>query len=218
MKRSIVIALWFVSASGVAQWSNADIVVYDNTTTLWLNGTSMEAVAAGDGNPWGDEVNLAGSARIGKQLQVLMFCTTESTADTVLSLYDNTGIDGAPNNLLWTSDLGVVNYASYDVTALSATLPDVLLPDTVTWTVTLYGRQGGGVYTPLYDPPTVGGSGDWIWVNQGAGFSRFGFHSHGEINNLGAKITANVPEPTSLVLLCIGASAVGLISSAWRRA
>jgi hypothetical protein len=214
MRRSLVPALCFLSASVVAQLSKADTVVYDNTTTSsGYVGVAYETLA-NQVFEMGDEVNLDGSARIGKQLDVSMYAFDDFFAySRVVSLYDNTGIDGAPNNLLWTTDLGSSQYPAGLMT-LSVALPDVLLPDTVTWTVEFSTdpRPSGPVYGFLFfDPPTVGSSGDWVWCNM-YGFQSVSFD--GQVSNFGARITAAVPEPSTLALLSIGA--VSLMAYGWR--
>jgi hypothetical protein len=211
MRMSLVLATGLAFASAIAASSEAETVVYDNTANLWTGESGYGTVLtwSGGGIEWGDEVNLAGSARVGKELEVLTYCGGATAAGTVLSLYDNTGVDGKPNNLLWTADLGVVNYSG--VTPVVAALPDVLLPDTVTWTVRLYGSYDFSSLGPiLYDPPTVGSSGDWYWCNYfGSGFASdtLDWGTENLPANFGAKITA-VPEPSTLALLSIGAAAI----------
>jgi len=215
MKRVAAAVLLLILVSAFPQLSKADTVVYDNTTTPWLDPSGSEVAFGWTGSvEYGDEVNLAGSARIGKRLEVLTYCSAANTTDTVLSLYDNTGIDGAPNNLLWTTDLGDLYYPT-GIATLSADLPDVLLPDTVTWTIKfnrLAFDYDWPLWIMLYDPPSVGSSnGDWYWYNWG------GWHQ-GSISscpaNFGAKITA-VPEASTFALLGIGA--ISLLGLAWRR-
>jgi hypothetical protein len=211
MRMSLVLAIAFAFASVISASSKAETVVYDNTANLWTGESGYGTVLtwSGGGVEWGDEVNLAGSARVGKQLEVLTYCSGATAAGTVLSLYDNTGVDGAPNNLLWTTDLGVVNYSG--TTPVIAALSDVLLPDTVTWTVRLYGSYDYLSLGPiLYDPPTVGSSGDWYWYNWcGSGFTSdtLDWGTENLPANFAAKITA-VPEPSTLALLSIGAAAI----------
>lgn len=216
MKRATATVLSLILVSAISQLSQADTVVYDNTTTPWLSPSGSETAFGWNGPvEFGDEVNLAGSARIGKRLEVLTYCSATNTTDTVLSLYDNTGIDGAPNNLLWTTDLGDLYYPVGFAT-LSADLPDTLLPDTVTWTVK-FNLPTFGYDWPLgvvlYDPPSAGSSdGDWYWYNWGGWYQ-------GSISgcpaNFGAKVTA-VPEPSTFVLLSIGA--ISLLACRRRRA
>jgi len=205
-----------VFAALIPQASLADIVVYDNTVNLWTGASqSGTALFLGDGVEWGDEVTLAGSSRIGTQLEVLTYCSGTKTAGTVLSLYDNTGAGGAPNNLLWTTDLGLVHY-SY-LTPLIASLPNVLLPDTVTWTFRLYGSGGYSVGTILYDPPSVGSSGDWYWCNYyGFSSATCDWVSPRPPANFGAKITA-VPEPCSFVMLSVSVLVTAAWYWSWRR-
>jgi hypothetical protein len=210
MKRATTTALFLlISVSAFSQLSKADTVVYDNTTS------GLEMAFGWSGTvEFGDEVNLAGSARIGKRLEVLTYCSATNTTDTVLSLYDNTGIDGAPNNLLWTTDLGNLYYPA-GIATLSADLPDILLPDTVTWTIKFNGYDWitCPLWLTLYDPPSVGSSsGDSYWYNWGG-------WCQGSVRdcpaNFGAKITA-APEPSALILLGIAAS--GLLAYRRRRA
>jgi hypothetical protein len=208
MRRSLVLALCFALAAVVTQSSKADMVVYDNTTTSSNYIGYVYETLTFQVYEMGDEVKLDGSARIGKQLDVLMYAFNDFWAySRVVSLYDNTGIDGAPNNLLWTTDLGGSDYAAGLMT-LSVALPDVLLPDTVTWTVRFSTDPGPMYGLVFFDPPTVGSSGDWAWWYDGGGFHSVSF-GYGRISNFGARITAAIPEPSTLALLGIGA--VGLL-------
>lgn len=81
----------------------------------------------------------------------------------------------------------------------------VAVPGTFTWAVRLT-RPVGLV---LYDPPTVGSSGDFHWLssNDAATWTQINFLN--AVDNFRARVTA-VPEPGTLVLTLAGLAFFGL--------
>jgi hypothetical protein len=171
-------------------------VIYDNTTTN-LN------VTIGGGYPpeIGDEINLAGTGRVVTDFmfkEVHLINEPNPDLTTQVRFYANDGVDNSPGTMLYDSGLmsGIVNSLS----GLSVTVPN-----TFTWTVVVAGlADNDGFGLVYYNPPTVGSSGDWYWWHTSTEWRKM---DYSDVDNFGARVTAqdiSVPEPTSLLLLCLG--------------
>jgi hypothetical protein len=152
--RCIAILLALGAAGSAAQGE----IVYDNlaTPTAAYSGVTLEQ---------GDQVTLGGTAR-------MLTCFTlplvsgeygSSSARLRLSLYRNDGPDGAPRTLLYRNGEFDVTYSYGTTTFAELSLPDVLVPDTFTWTIAPVSTAGWYPDLPWYDPPTIGSSGDFFW-------------------------------------------------------
>lgn len=112
--------------------------------------------------------------------------------------WDGTG--GGPSSLLWETLLADYPTVGDPFCTLTVEIPNVLVPDTLTWTVNrLDYNYGAGL--PHFDPPAVGSSGDFYWLFDGRDWR---MRESGGPDNFGARIEA-VPEPATLSLLAFGA-------------
>ena len=175
--------------------ANAEII-YDNTTTDLY-------VTIGGGYPpeIGDEINLAGTGRVVTDFlfkEVHEINEPNPNLKTQVRFYANDGVGDSPGTLLYDSGLmpGIVNSLS----GLSVTVPD-----TFTWSVVVDGlASNDGFGLVYYNPPTIGSSGDWYWWHTSTGWLKMDYPY---VDNFGARVTAQdipVPEPGSLLLLCLG--------------
>lgn len=176
--------------------ANAEIV-YDNTTTdlhTTIGGASPPEI--------GDEINLAGTGRIVTEFmfeEAHVLKDPSSNPTTQVRFYANDGGGNSPGTLLYDSGSmsGIVNSLS----GLSVTVPD-----TFTWTVVVDGlTSNDGFGLAYFNPPTIGSSGDWYWWHTSTGWQKMGFAEY--VDNIGARVTVRdipVPEPGSLLLLCLG--------------
>jgi hypothetical protein len=203
----VVVPLLFV-VSAVACWpamALAEASVYDNTTYdqgLWY--------PVADWTPCGDAVSLAGTERIAKSITLLLNSSAPVTVDSSVSLYDDTG-----------SSLGNAFKPGISLngpTAVTFDLPSVALTDSLSWIVEFGNRSdaNASLGLALYSPPTVGSSEDWFWQFNGAYYGQYWFNGL-PVANFGAKLTAEAPEPGTLVVLSTGALAVGLFLRRFRK-
>ena len=196
---------------------SAPIVVYDNTTTAvsgsWTPNGFWPFNAYAPNEPMGDEITLTGTDReITEFGLILSSSQPETLSDLNLTLYANDGLDGnnfpgAPGTVLWTGTVSSVVVSG--TTTVAFNLPNVVVPDTFSWTTS---ANSGVAGMATYDPPTIGSSGDYWW-DRDSGTSQW-FPMWFQIDpvaNFGAKVMA-VPEPTALVLLALGG-----LSAVWRR-
>lgn len=160
----------FVAALAMLGWAALPIgaadIVYDNSTTFLQ--TDYESV-----NEYGDEVILAGTARIVTEIQIEYYAqfTPNGTQLGRVRFYANTGP-------LWHGNSDYPTPASpplYEQTFALATnyqvavieVPNVVVPNEFTWTVQFLGisqtstNDRAGLL--LYDPPTIGQSFDDFW-------------------------------------------------------
>lgn len=140
-------------------------VGYDNTTTN--TGTrSFTQLQIGDEVTLGPGSDVITNLMIGVTMQ-----GQPGTADLQARLYANDGIDDKPGTLLWESDLlddvaltGGDDLIDFDV-------PNVLVPDTFTWTIQISDTNPIAAGLPHYHPPTVGSSPDWAWFGNGTSWT-----------------------------------------------
>lgn len=181
-------------------------VVYNNTSTP-ANAAYSSALE------FGDQVTLQG---LNRKLTTFQFeysatLTPAATKQGVVRMYANDGAAGAPGTLLFESDpfeLGN-GYANITIDGITG----VTLPNTLTWTFITSGLAGGesaGVL--LYNPPSVGASGNDYWQRNAFGgwTSQVLNNASGSaVANFSAKITA-VPEPSTMAFAMVsGAAALG---------
>ncbi len=119
-------------------------------------------------------------------------------------LYANNGTGGQPGTLLWQSAVEPIYYLG-GLSLLHFSVPDVVVPDTFTWTLEYSNPLPLAPGLPSGTGPTIGtsnvcwtrGEGDASWTQVTAA------------GNLMAEITA-VPEPATYALLTAGVLTPGL--------
>lgn len=215
---TLALAPWLASAQSE--------VVFDNTANL-INITPGYSF----GREYGDELALAGTARTVTGFDFAYYGNFGlNEASYTIRFYANNGTDafpGAPtalrpNQVLWDSGIQpLVNGKN----AVSLTVPDVVVPDHFTWSITFNGLDG----TPgkqaallLADPATVGavlpgngnlpdvvGSYDDFWKKDDPAddnswtLYNFGFGPNDPKGTFYAKVTAT-PEPGVWALGTLG--------------
>lgn len=167
--------------------ARADII-YDNTAN-WLGGYAFSALEQGE------EVSAAGTSRWITDLTVGISHQNVSggTAELVARLYANDGAQGAPGTLLWYSSALTVPLSG-GAQLVSFSVPQVLVPDTFTWTLQVITNTIPAVGPVDGGTPTIGSSPNFFW------FGHPGSWGEAQYPALMARIEA-VPEPGLGVLL-----------------
>ncbi|MBI3414933.1 MAG: hypothetical protein HY043_06360 [Verrucomicrobia bacterium] len=203
--------------------AKADTVVYDNTAaTSYLN----QFFSAN--NEFGDEINLAGSARTVTDFKFEYFANLTTLGDDTVHfrIYANgSGTGAAPQTLLYDSNTdapgGIPLFnglQTVDISGLSLSVPSKL-----TWTAQFTTSTGDTAGLPLYSPATIGGvllggeigSRDDFWQNINGTWTLTRYPNGTPAGNFAAQVTA-VPEPSSIALGVLGGLAL-LGSQAVRR-
>ena len=185
-------------------WSQ--VIVYDNSTEF--SEVNYPSTAE-----HGDQVILAGTARVMTRFQFEYFADFAAQGDEVarLRFYANTGPNwmGNPDYPtpaalpLWEISFPIQN--GYQTADLE--VPNILVPDTFTWTVQFFGITQ--TTTPrddiagllFYGTPTVGASYDDFWEKTPSGWAVFD-HSGVPKSNFAARIYAVAdPRPTLTISL-----------------
>jgi len=184
-------------------------IVYDNTAnpTGWLIFSPDDVFV-------GNEVTLAGSARVVTQLVIgLSRQGSPGTADLDARIYANDGPGGEPGTLLWGSGLLDDIPLSGAEGLLSFPVPGVTVPDTIIWAIEISDSKGAeqmAVAIVGAEPPTMGNIVQ-AWRGQpGSWWGPFP-----DTVPLMARVEAVIPEPSTLVLLTMGT--LTLTVGWWRR-
>jgi hypothetical protein len=188
--------------AGLGSAARADII-YDNTTTrqgAGLNFTAQEI---------GSEVQAAGTARLVTDLLVgVSQQGVAGTADMQARLYANDGPGGQPGTLLWAGPLLSGLHLTGGLDLIDFSVPDVLVPDTFTWTIQISNASPVGAGLPNFGPPTVGSSPTNWFGTGGDGWTPLpSFPFEARVEALSAAATV-VPEPSSVLLVLTGLGVV----------
>jgi len=179
-------------------------VVYDNLTApiSAFTGVTLEM---------GDEVTLGGTARhlTSFTLPLTTSALEPGTAQLAFRLYANTAQGGWPGITLYSTSAFTVTYAPGVTQLNTLALPEVLVPDTFTWTIRPLSSTGELPDLQWYDPPTVGSSADFTWQRWVNEWRRVDALDP-QVDNFGGRFEA-VPEPGA-------ALALALAVLIWRRA
>ena len=199
---------------------SAAAVVYDNTTTPvtgpWTADTEKgfwPFSVFGAYEDMGDEITLAGTARTITEFELILLSpwqevilsSTATEPSLALTFWKNDGLDvygfpGAPGTWLWEGSISSDITLPVNVpTTVTFSVPDVVVPDTFTWTTRADSLSAG---MAIYDPPTFGSSGDHYWDLYAGDWYPMSFGG-GPVANFGARVTA-VPEPSALAVLILG--------------
>ena len=131
---------------------------------------------------------------------------TPGTADFVARLYANNGPSGAPGDLLWQSPLMSHVSLSGGVQLLAFEVPQVLVPDTFTWTLQASDPSPVAVGLVNADPPTVGASPSYDWFGSPGNWGKV------QYSDWMARVEA-VPEPSLFLCAAAGIVIVGIRGS-----
>ncbi|MEX2219717.1 MAG: hypothetical protein WD749_13270, partial [Phycisphaerales bacterium] len=179
--------------------ATAQTVVYDNTTTT-TGASTPEATPAGSatGVEVGDQITLAGTDRAVTQFEVSYNVSTAAAGATTslrFRFYQMDGPGGAPGTVLWDSG-NVTGYAFVTGPNIwTVPVPNVAVPDTFIYSVQVVNRTDatGSAGPRLFNPPTVGTSGDFFWADsilpQFPGWTPL-FYNGNPVANYYAKATA----------------------------
>jgi hypothetical protein len=191
-----ILAIVALLLAGVCSEVRGDII-YDNTTTRIGTGLSFTQLELGS------EVTAAGTDRFVTDLLIgVSQQGIAGTADMQARLYANDGSGGKPGTLLWASDLMQNVQLTGGIDLIDFSVPEVLVPDTFTWTIQISNTNPVGVGLPTFGPPTVGSSPtDWFG-NSTIGWTQLA--SDPFMARVNAEPSAAVPEPSSVALLLPG--------------
>lgn len=192
-------------------------IVFDNTLNV------QPGFGAQTTREYGDEIKLAGTDRYVTEFQFRYqaeFSPSSSTPSATVRIYANDGpsvlpgtiVAPQPKTLLWES--GPLNLSAGD--NIVSLAPNVLVKDTITWTVTfsgLTGAEGNRAGLVISSPPTVGGellggvigSYDDYWAKDPltGSWALLGIDNGQVPANFYAQVTA-IPEPSTLALFSLG--------------
>jgi hypothetical protein len=119
----------------------------------------------------GDQITVAGSERFVTRLSIEIYSQggpfpnpvgiPPGFADFQAQIYANEGFQGEPGTLLWQSSITHVNYQP-GLTLLDFD-PQLLVPDTFTWTLAYYNPSPIPPALPSTLAPTIGGNAGFYW-------------------------------------------------------
>ncbi len=116
----------------------------------------------------GDQITLAGSCRAISQLE-LAIIAAPGPVDIIVRIYANDGpiavyapAGNEPGTLLFDSGTMTIQAtAQFGFNTFTVDVPNVTVPDTITWTVER--TDGSGLWLRRYGPPSIGTGHDFMW-------------------------------------------------------
>lgn len=178
-------------------------VVYDNTDP----GGAVGIDHCPSGTEIGDEITITDAACGVTQIE-LGFTGPIGNVDLVVRLRANDFEEGGlfkPGTILFDSGTITVAATNAGLNTFTVPVPNVAVPTSFTWTIQHVG--GPNICVPRYNPPTVGSSDDFFWVNN---LGVFWFKSNSSFaDNFYARVEAGgggvgITCPAAVVLECPG--------------
>lgn len=190
-----------------ATWAE---IVYDNTTSSLSNNMPMLPAWRNDSAEIGYDIWLGGTAREVTQLKIWVNYRGEipGTMDLQIRFRNLGGDPQVPTTAFYESGI-ITDFPTLSgMNIYTFEIPHVLVPDHFVWSVQAYHRQGseGEIGPAYFNPPTVGSSDDFFWLSD-MGSDWIAYSWGGDpVANFAARLTAVVPEPTSLTVASFGAA------------
>jgi hypothetical protein len=162
-----------------------------------------------------DDVTLAPG---GRQVTVFNVVVVDNdhvplTGDFTATFYlpDQNGLPGAT---IWQGTTHFNNMVEHTIWQLAWNVPNVTVPDSFIWGLSI-DTTSSDIGPYLHDTPSVGSSQDVAYINNGAGWSAYDYHSDAspKLANFEAAVTTVVPEPMTAGLIGLA----GLSTLATRR-
>jgi hypothetical protein len=210
-----VAAVFALGASAIAE------VVYDNSAPASYLGVRQFSTTE-----FGDQVILSGTQRTLETFSFDYYLNAKSGNESItFNLYRNDGPGGAPKTSLLAAPIVIpaallladpVKPSTVVLGFDPGTPLQIVLPDTLTWTVLFGGIDTGESAVLLaYNPATVGSGYTDFWDKSGAGGTWQTKLGSGFVASFGATITA-VPEASTLGYTLIG-GLIGICMAGYRR-
>jgi hypothetical protein len=156
------------------------------------------AVVFGAGDQAGDIVQLGGTSRVATELSVALW-KARGINDPVtfrVNLWDSNGL---PGNLLWASEVRQVSLQSGVPNVMTFQVPRIEVPSTLGWTVECMADTKS--VEVVYATPSAAGRKLGSLIYDHALGWLFISSSQSSVGGEGFRLVADVPEPTTVVLL-----------------
>ena len=226
--------------------AQAQVTLYSNVTTFTGQAFAAGGTAAGGGGSItkmaADDLNLlAGS--VGRTVNSFTFSvanlnTTTVSARPIVNFYANNGASGGPGTLLASITFNAVSVAASTVSLFTFSPGSTIftIPSSTIWAGMMFDNGGTSTATAtqlnnfaqgIFDPPTVGSSGDQFFLSTNAGptgsnpagtFSFFGGNPHANFGwALSGPALAAVPETGStMLMLMVGVAGIVTLQRRFR--